>query len=736
MFIKVNKYTFISSLNCKTQCNISIINHHTYLKRLTLKGTVACVKRLSERVKAEIPISMDRITNLNSMAGSEVSFSYNRNMQGVENYVVFSILNQSKQPARSSRLIGEDPKDIQIRKRTEFGISRNTKVWGRRRIHSTTFICGKGSSKFKIGDAWFEGQEVKNHFQNLLKDTENNNKVNNLTTILSNREFLISCYINIKSKQGNMTRSLNPETLDGINMSWFDEVTQTFRNGKFNFKPSRRTYIPKPNGKLRPLTIPSPRDKIVQEGMRVLLECIFNQRFRDSSHAFRPGRGCHTAINHIRFKFSKSNWFIEGDIEQQYPSIDHNILVNLLREKIQDEPFIDLVYKYMRVGYGENPDEIVPMNLGLAQGGIISPVLSNIYMHPFDEWMEDILIPKYTKGKRKKTNPEYTKMIRVHGRATNKLIRTTVANDENFGRVFYVRYVDDFLIGVIGSKETCIKIREEIKIFLEERLAMTLNIDKTRITHTTTETALFLGYDISCTPKSKMPIAYNSQKRLVRKTTRTIVNAPIKRIVERLRLKGFANSRNQPTRCGRYINMDLWNIIETYKQIERGVINYYILANNYGRLAARVHYILKYSCALTISSKMKLKTMRGAFRQYGKDLTIKVKDKSMSYPKISYKRPRKILNKINRLDDRFDFVFYFERLVYRHRRHVGNLTGPCVVCGCTENIEVHHVRALKDISKKKDWLSMTMAKFSRKQVPVCKPCHIKIHKGTYDGERI
>jgi hypothetical protein len=179
--------------------------------------------------------------------------------------------------------------------------------------------------------------------------------------------------------------------------------------------------------------------------------------------------------------------------------------------------------------------------------------------------------------------------------------------------------------------------------------------------------------------------------------------------------------------------MDLWNIIESYKSIERGVVNYYSMANNYGRLAARVHYSLKYSCALTISSKMKLRTMRGAFKRYGKDLEIKVKDKSISYPNISYKRPRKVMRRPN---DYFPFEYFFERLAYRHQRHVGNLKGPCIVCGSPENIEVHHIRALKDIRKKKDWLSMTMAKFARKQVPVCKSCHIKIHSGTYDGKRL
>lgn len=732
MITLIMSNTSTSSLNCDID-NKLIVNHHTYLRRPTLKGTTACVKRLSEIARVEIKLPTDRITNLNSTVGSEVPFSYIKNMQGAKNYVVFFVLNQLKQPARSSRVIGEGPKGIHCQTRSEFGISRNTKVWGRRRIHSTAFICGKESSKFMIGDTWFEGQEIKNQFQKLLEDLDNNKQVSNLTTIMSNRDYLVGCYLNIKSKPGNMTRSLSPETLDSIDMTWFNEVIHTFRNGKFTFRPSRRSYIPKPNEKLRALTIPSPRDKIVQEGMRILLECIFNVQFRDSSHAFRPGRGCHTALNRIRLHFGKSNWFMEGDINQQYPSIDHNILVNILRKKLQDEPFIDLVYKYMRVGYGEKSDVITPKKLGLIQGGLISPILSNIYMHPFDEWMEDVLIPKYTIGRRKQANPEYTKMIRQHKRAVDKLSGTTIANDNNFGRVSYVRYVDDFLIGIIGSKETCMKIREEIKVFLEERLAMTLNIDKTHITHATTEKAVFLGHDISCTPKSKMPVGYNSRGRLVRKITRTIMNAPIKRVVERLRLKGFLNKKDQPTRCGRYINMDLWNIVDSYKSIERGVINYYSMANNYGRLAARVHYSLKYSCALTISSKMKLRTMRGAFKRYGKNLEIKARDKSISYPNISYKRPRKF---IPRSDDNFSFETYFENLIYRHKRHVGNLTGPCTVCGSPDNIEVHHIRALKDISKKKDWLAVTMAKFARKQVPVCKSCHIKIHKGIYDGKRL
>jgi retron-type reverse transcriptase len=662
------------------------------------------------------------------MVGFEIPYFYCKNMRGVENYIVFSILNQSKQPARSSRLIGEGPKGRYFQKRSEFGISRNTKVWGKRRIHSTVFICGKGSSKFMIGDAWFEGQEIKNQFQKLLKDLKYNKRANNLTTILSSYNFLIGCYLNIKLKPSNLIQRLSLETINDIDKNWFKEVVHTFRNGKFNFCPCERLSMPISKGKFRPFIIPSLKDQIIQEGMKILLECIFNNQFRDSSHAFRPGRGSYTALNQIRLHFGKSNWFIKGDINQQYRTIDHNILVNILREKIQDEPFIDLIYKYMRVGYGEKSNTPASMKLNFIRGGLISPILFNIYMHSFDKWMEDVLILKYTKKKRKKDNLEHSKMIREHSSDIDKDINVIGANSFHFRQVTYVRYMDDFLIGVIGSKETCMKIREEVKVFLESHLAMTINIDETHITHSKTGKVLFLGYDIFCISGSKMLIERYLSKQLFGKTNQIILNAPIKRVVENLQLKGFLNRKKQPTRCGRYINIDLWSIVDSYKSIEQGVMNYYFMADNYRRLAARVHYSLKYSCALTISSKMKLKTMRRVFKCYGKNLKITIGEKSISYSNISYKRPQK---NIFKSDDNFSFEDFFNNLVYSQDRCMVNLKGSCVVCGSFNNIKVYDVRALKGISNEKDWLFTTMYKYSRNKVSVCKYCYIKIHKGIY-----
>jgi hypothetical protein len=207
--------------------NSIMVNHCTYLRGLTSKGTIACTKRPSERVGAEIigiytKAFMDRLTNLNSKVGSKVPRQYTLNnykdVQGVRYYVVCLSLSQSKQPTSSTSKNEESPKSVFYQKQTEFGISRNTKVLGRRRIHSTAFICRKGSNKFSVGEVEFEGSTIKDQFDLLFGNLKLNKKADNLTTILSNKQFLIGCYLNIKSKPGNMTSSLDKETLDGINM--------------------------------------------------------------------------------------------------------------------------------------------------------------------------------------------------------------------------------------------------------------------------------------------------------------------------------------------------------------------------------------------------------------------------------------------------------------------------------------------------------------------------------------
>lgn len=473
--------------------------------------------------------------------------------------------------------------------------------------------------------------------------------------------------------------------------------------------------------------MPSPKDKIVQEAMRFLLMLVFESDFSKNSHGWVTGRGCHTALNQIKMQFANDNWFIEGNINQQFPTINHQVLVNLLETKINDQAFIDLIYKYLKVGYGESSNK-------MSEGGVLSPILANIYMTPFDKWIENHLIPKYTKGRRKKANPAYTKRIRSE-KVTDHSIHNLYSHDRNYIRLHYVRYADDFIMGLNGPKVYCEQIVKECKIFLFKQLKLTLNVGKRKITHSQLDFAKFLGYRVYKTKLSKMKISYNSKGKLTRRTNNTVLDGPVDQIVEKLKQRGYTNKKGAPTRNVRFVNHPLYDIVEHYKMLERGILQYYKLANNYGRVAARIHYILKYSCVLTIASKMKLTTLRRVFNKYGKNLNIKNQSGKVitSYPTVNYRRPKKFtMAPVLDYSSLEAYIDQYDRRVQRGRK---DLKGPCALCGSNKKIEIHHVRKLSK-TKRKDYLSIMMARMNRKQIPVCQKCHIKIHQGIYDGKRI
>lgn len=304
---------------------------------------------------------------------------------------------------------------------------------------------------------------ITNKIKDIQEQVGKSQKVTGLSAALADPEFLIQCWVKIRSKRGALTPSIDDETMDGINRKWFDDTANTIRNGMFRFRPSRRIYIPKKSGGKRPLAIPSPRDKIVQEALKQLLEIVFEETFSERSHGFRAHRGCHTALNDIRIHFGGVRWFIEGDIKRQFDLVNHTLLMNLIKDRVEDQAFIDLLYKYLRAGYMTELYGVQRQESGVPQGGVTSPILSNIYMHGLDRYMEDVIITKWTRGVKRKQHPMYTKITRSGKAPTDLRIPRTIGNDPEFRRVRYVRYGDDFLIGVIGSKEDCEEIRADIR---------------------------------------------------------------------------------------------------------------------------------------------------------------------------------------------------------------------------------------------------------------------------------
>lgn len=616
-----------------------IVNHSTYRRGLTLKGNTACRKRNIARICFEIKFTMNRFTNPRYNFEVESQVSLLNKVWSSKNYVVFLEQEYMKQPVLGKDYSKGSSKVNIWLKISELGIFRNMKVWGKRRTHSTILMNRKGSSLARMSNPWLLGQEENIQLINLKNNVLKRIPELNFSGIMADKYFLIACWFVIKSKPENLTSAFD-NTMDEINTKWFEEMAKGMRNGSFKFSIYRNIFIPKSNNKTKLFIISSLRDKIVQEGIKILLESAYDKKFSSQSFGFRPNSGHLIALNDINTKCKEVTWYIKGNIEQFFPTIDHNILINIISKEIKDQAFIDLLYKYLRSPYGENPKHLHKLKVGLIKENIISPILGNIYLDTFDQWVEKSLTICFTKGVRKKSNQEYWKQYyKIDRKVVDKSIKSTFENESSWKRMYYFRYADNFIIGVEGSKADCIFLREKIFVFLKEKLKLNLSLEKTKIIHAESSPTRFLGYKIRKTSIKKISINKDSEGHMVRRVPRLLLEAPIKEILLILKQKGYIRNGN-PTRNGKLIKLELYMIIEHYKTLESGIFNYYALATNYERLVSSVHYFLKFSCVLTIASKMRLKTMKQVFSKYGKLLSMqKPNGKLIQYNTPSYKRP-------------------------------------------------------------------------------------------------
>lgn len=547
--------------------------------------------------------------------------------------------------------------------------------------------------------------------------------------ILADKDVLLAAYSKIKSNPGNMTPGADSSTLDGTDLTWFEETSRNLKTGAFQFKPSRRLEIPKPNGGTRPLGVASPKDKIVQEAMRMILEAVFEPAFSTHSHGFRPNRSCHTALGEVKRTFTSVNWFIEGDISKCFDSFDHKLIISAVQSRIKDQVFIDILHKALKAGYIQQ-GKFFSSELDTPQGSTISPILCNILMHQFDVWMMSYM-ETFNVGERRKANPEYRKLARKGELRKAHALNLSPYLGKDFKRLKYVRYADDFLIGVVGSKEDCENIRSDIARFLSEQVKLDLNLEKTKITHATTEMAVFLGTLIRITPHDKKPyrhVVRGDQSYLMKSNTSVQLLAPIPKLVNKLHSKGLCSARGNPTRWTRMIPCEDNQIVDLYKTMWTGLMNYYSFADNYGALS-RIFYILKYSCVLTLAAKHKLGTKKKTFQKYGKCLLITRGDKVLT----SFPDPESWSKPANKFRGQFVNPFYrLDKLASAYFRTATLLQDACALCQSTGPLEMHHIKHLKDLKWKDDRWSTYMSSIRRKQIPVCRPCHQKIHRGEYD----
>jgi len=596
--------------------------------------------------------------------------------------------------------------------------------------------------------------------------------------LMLNPDIFVMAYEKIKSKSGALTKSTDNETIDGFSRDQINKIIQDLKDHTYAFKPIRRVYIPKKNGKMRPLGIPGPKDKVVQTVMAIILEAIYDNGkepiFLNSSHGFRRGRGTHTALKDISH-WIETDWFIEGDIKAYFDTVNNKILESILLEKIKDQQFIDLYWKAVKADYIDlSSNAKITKSDGLPQGGPLSPILSNIYLHKLDCMMEELM-------EKENLNPiskESKKYKEIHTKISNK--RQTIKKTLNFdlqeqlikevleleklrasmpskctnyqfSQVWYVRYADDFLIGVRGKKIAAEEIKLKVENFLKTQLSLELNLEKTLITNAKKDRAKFLGAELrvfkSRTHDAKKTTrVYEGGLRRVRVPSgRMIILAPLERLVKKLedqgicRIINFSQREIIPRRKTAWINLPLSDIVTKYNQVWTGILNYYSFAWNRCQLNL-IQYLLLHSLACTVMNKLKLNSRSQVFRKYGATIKVPIEQPSEEVGESKRKRKartaefktHKSLPRLSKfaISPPDPFIIFYFNLRTRSR-----IDDSCWICDSQEHVEMHHVRALNS-SKTDNTFTGVMKQMNRKQIPVCRECHNKIHQGSYNGVRL
>lgn len=565
--------------------------------------------------------------------------------------------------------------------------------------------------------------------------------------LLFEKDLYLKAYGKIYRNKGAMTHGVTEETPDGMSLEKIDAIIKALRYERYQWLPARRTYIPKKNGKKRPLGMPVWSDKLLQEVIRQILEAYFEPQFSDHSHGFRPKRGCHTALKEIYYNWKAMVWFIEGDISQCFDKLSHELLLDTLSKHIHDGRFINLIRELLDAGYMEDWTYNQTLS-GVPQGGVISPILSNILLNKLDAFVETVLIPKYTKGVERKVNPEYRRLKvksfqhRHKGNieSAEKLkkqfqqLPSKDVNDPEFRRLKYVRYADDFLLGFIGPRSEAEEIKQQLAKFLQEELKLELSQAKTLITHSKSESARFLGYEVK--------ILQENGKQTARRdtgTSRRSINGGIGLRIPENVLK---------EKCGHYkrgkkaihrtelLERSDYFIIMTYQLEYRGITNYYRLAYNMSKLTL-LRKDMESSLAKTLAAKHKM-TVSQVYAKYRADIDIEGKKRRVLQAIIVRKDKEPLVTTWGGISLKWDIQATLEEQppkIYGGRTELEQRLRAevCELCGATDKVEVHHVRAMKHLHeypgrKKPEWV-MRMIALRRKTMPLCQTCHDDIHAG-------
>lgn len=572
----------------------------------------------------------------------------------------------------------------------------------------------------------------------------------------------------LEKTKSNVSPGIDGETKANFTDKKLQILHKSLKHQNYAPSPVKKVNIPKPNGGIRTLGIASQQDKIIQAAILLQLEPVLGKIFFKNSYGSRPSLNCHHALKEIKKKWQNITWIISIDIQKYFDNINHDLLLKLL-ENYCDQATIELIRKLIKCGYVNlynNPNHMEPTITGISQGSIISPILSNLYLHQLDQYIVDTLLPLWNRGdsrkfisgyqNRKKLTAEEKEVVEKlnlkglteaiarlkHNEWINKGLPARDPNDENFRRLHYLRYIDDFLLGFTGTKAEAEEIKNNIENFLSEKLLLKTNQTKSFISHSSDYGIRFLGFYIRYIDSNKIvkdpKIPENDGKGLGHQLKSTAINSvqlriPTELILKRAVDRGYGKIRKagsiRASSCRKLSSFDDKLIVQRFSNIIRGLINYYSPANSLSDLWPIVAFYRK-SCALTLADKHKLKTAAKAFKRYGPKLKItdpiKLNETVLFYPTSLKTTGNFKLTKVN-ITLSTDVLDPIQGSYRSNPKTSTSCQYPN--CDRTDNLQEHHINPVRNIKNmKKSKLQVWMQKNLRRTVTLCNDHHVEIEK--------